>query len=69
MKLKPERRVALSLTTLGSEVVFEEAGEEKALWIYRRMKQILITPEIEAMAEEYANNLFTDKRASFVQPI
>ena len=33
------------------------------------MKQIFITPEIEAMAEEYADNLFTDKRASFVQPI
>lgn len=33
------------------------------------MKQILITPEIRAMAKKYASNLFKDKRADFVQPI
>ena len=33
------------------------------------MKQILITPEIKAMAREYSNKLFSDRTASFVQPI
>jgi len=33
------------------------------------MKQILITPEIKALATKYARNLFKDKRADFVQPI
>ena len=33
------------------------------------MKQILITPEIKAMAEEYSKKLFADKPASFVQPV
>lgn len=33
------------------------------------MKQILITPEIKAMAKEYLKNLFADKTASFVQPV
>lgn len=33
------------------------------------MRQILITPEIKAMAQEYANNLFKDKKRNFVQPV
>lgn len=33
------------------------------------MRQILITPEIKAMAREYANNLFADKSDAFVQPV
>lgn len=33
------------------------------------MKQILISPEIKAMAEEYSNILFADKSASFVKPV
>ena len=33
------------------------------------MKQILITPEIEKVAQTYANTLFADKRSDFVWPL
>ena len=33
------------------------------------MKQILITPAIKDMAQEYADTLFVDKKGKFVQPV
>lgn len=33
------------------------------------MKQIALTDEVKAMAKEYADNLFTDRRSTFVQPL
>ena len=33
------------------------------------MKQILITPTIAAMAQEYADTLFADKKGKFIPPL
>ena len=33
------------------------------------MKQIALTDEVRAWAKEYADNLFSDRRSTFIQPL